>query len=122
MVYHCMSDSLAAADRQIGNIWGVHEIDNILYFQGDGCIIKYLNGKYTHIPSENKIDCSNVINGILYLGTNQGVKVLVGNTLFPLQGADILDNERIRGIMPYKEGMIIVTAYNGLFYWDNQTL
>ena len=122
MTYHCMSDSIAEEDRQFGNVWGVHEIDNILYFQADGCIVKYLNGKYTQILSDNKIDCSNVINGILYLGTNQGVKVLVGNTLFPLQGADFLSNARIRGIVAYKEGMLIVTAYSGLYYWDKQTL
>ena len=122
MVYHCMSDSLSEQEQQIGNIWGIHEADNILYFQADGCIVKYLNGKYTHIPSEQKIDCSNIINGILYLGTNQGVKVLVGNTLFPLQGADLLANERIRGIVPYKDGIIIATAYNGLYYWDKQSL
>ena len=64
MVYHCMSDSLSEQEQQIGNIWGIHEADNILYFQADGCIVKYLNGKYTHIPSEQKIDCSNIINGI----------------------------------------------------------
>ena len=122
MIYHCMSDSLNEIERQIGNIWGIHEADNILYFQADGCIMKYLNGKYTHIPSDQKIDCSNIINGILYLGTNQGVKVLVGNTLFPLQGADLLADERIRGIIPYKNGIIIVTAYHGLFYWNKQNL
>ncbi len=122
MTYHCLSDSLNEAERAFGNVWGIHEIDNILYFQGDGYIIKYLNGKYTLIPADHKIDCSSVINGTLYLGTSQGVKVLIGNTLFPLQGADILERERIRGIVPYQEGMLIVTAYHGLYYWDKQSL
>ena len=122
MVYCCMSDSLNESDKQVGNIWGIHENDNILYFQADGCIVKCINDKYTYIDSEEKIDCSSIVNGTLYLGTSQGVKVLVGNTLFPLQGAEALSNERIRGIVPYKEGIIIVTAYHGLFYWNKQTL
>ena len=100
MVYCCMSDSLNESDKQVGNIWGIHENDNILYFQADGCIVKCINDKYTYIDSEEKIDCSSIVNGTLYLGTSQGVKVLVGNTLFPLQGAEALSNKRIRGIFP----------------------
>lgn len=121
LVYTCMSDSLNEAERAIGNVWGIHEYDNILYLQGDGKVLKYLNGKYTFIEMERKIDCSDMVNGVLYIGTDRGVYVLVGNTFFPLQGANILVSKRIRSIIPYKEGVIIVTAYDGLFYCDGLT-
>ena len=63
-----------------------------------------------------------MVNGILYIGTDHGVWVLVGNTFFPLQGADILASNRIRGIIPHKGGgVIVVTAYNGLFYCNGRT-
>lgn len=116
--YTCLSDSVSEADRFIGNIWGIHEGDNILYFQGDGKVLKYLNGKYTVINTDWKIDCSDMVNGVLYIGTDHGVWVLVGNTFFPLQGAESLSSKRIRGIIPHKNGVIIVTAYDGLFYCD----
>ena len=45
-------------------------------------------------------------------GTDRGVWLLVGNTFFPLQGADALASKRIRGIIPYKKGVLVVTAYN----------
>ena len=77
-----------------------------------------LNGKYTAIEMNAKIDCSNMVNGILYIGTDRGVWLLVGNTFFPLQGADALASKRIRGIIPYKKGVLVVTAYNGLYYCD----
>lgn len=122
LAYHCMSDTLDGAIRFLGNVWGIHEADNILYMQGDNRVIKYLNGKYTAIEMEAKIDCSNMVNGILYIGTDKGVWFLVGNTFFPLQGADALTSMRIRGIVPYKKGVLVVTAYNGLFYCDGRTM
>lgn len=101
LIYTCMSDSLDATSRAIGNVWGIHENDNILYLQGDGRILKFLNGKYTTIEMNCKIDCSDMVNGVLYIGTDHGVWVLVGNTFFPLQGAEVLKSKRIRSIIPY---------------------
>ena len=122
LTYHCMSDKLDGDFRFLGNVWGIHEVDNILYMQGDDRVIKYLNGKYTAIEMDAKIDCSNMVNGILYIGTDKGVWFLVGNTFFPLQGADELASKRIRGIIPYKKGVMVVTAYNGLYYCDGRTV
>ena len=117
-----MSDTLKDDCRYLGNVWNIHEADNIMYFQGDSRIVKYLNGKYTAIETDAKIDCSSMIKGILYIGTDRGVWVLVGNTPFPLQGAEDLASKRIRGIIPYKSGVLVVTAYNGLFYCDGRTM
>lgn len=119
--YTCISDSIIQADRDIGNIWGIHKTDHIIYAQGDSKIIRLINDSYSVIDAEMKIDYSNLINGVLYIGTNQGVRVLVGNSLFPLHGADHLSNQRIRGILPYKEGILIVTANSGLFFYDGQS-
>ena len=121
LVYTCLSDSITGEERTIGNVWGIHEADNILYMQGDGQIIKLLNGKYTVIDSEHKIDCSNMVKGVLYIGTDNGVMVLIGNTLFPLRGAEPLMSKRIRGIIPHQAGVIVATAYDGLFYCDGET-
>lgn len=119
--YTCLSDSIRDAERFIGNIWGIHEADNIMYMLGDSRIAKYLNGKFTIINMGRKIDCSNIVNGVLYVGTDNGVFLLVGNTFFPLQGGEIFNNKRIRGIIPHQDGIMVVTAYDGLFYNDGKT-
>ena len=80
LIYHCMSDTLDNSVRMLGNVWGIHEADNILYIQGDDRVVKYLNGKYTAIEMNAKIDCSNMVNGILYIGTDRGVWVPVSYT------------------------------------------
>lgn len=122
LVYTCMSDSINETERNIGNIWGIHESDNILYVQADGTVVKVINDKYTQIPSPWKIDCSGLANGVLYVGTDNGVWLLVGNSFFPLQGGDLLKTKRIRGIIPHKEGVLIVTAYSGLYYYNGQNI
>jgi len=120
--YHCLSDSVATSLRYIGNIWRIHENDNILYFQADGAVLKCINGKYTLIRANSKIDCSSLVNGILYIGTDKGMQILIGNTFFPLPGASKLISKRIRGIIPHKKGVLIATAYDGLYYWDGKVL
>ncbi len=122
LVYHCLSDSLDNSIRFLGNVWGIHESDNILYFQGDDRVVKCINGNYTPIVMDAKIDCSSMVNGTLYVGTDKGVWMLVGNTFFPLPGGDILASKRIRGVIPYKSGILVVTAYNGLFFSDGITV
>jgi len=122
LAYTCMSDSLDESIRVFRNIWQIHENDNIIYWQADGKVLKYLNGKYTIIETNTKIDCSGLINSTLYIGTNQGVMVLIGNTFFPLQGAEKLSDKRIRGIIPHEKGIIIATAYDGLYYWNGKVV
>lgn len=123
LIYNCLSDSLSEPERSIGNVWGIHETDNILYLQGDSKVIKIINGKHTIIDSGGfKIDCSDMVNGILYVGTDDGVKVLVGNTFFPLNGDETLRNKRIRGVVPHQNGSIIATAYDGLYYYDGNSI
>lgn len=120
LVYNCLSDSISERERAIGNVWGIHEADNILYIQGDNRVIKYLNGKFTSIDAGCKIDCSDMVKGVLYVGTDKGVMVLIGNTFFPLRGSEQLMTKRIRGIIPHTTGVIVVTAYDGLFHCDGE--
>lgn len=121
LLYRCMSEAEDGAVRYLGNVWGIHESDNILYFQGDDRVVKYLDGSYTVVEADAKIDCSGMVNGILYAGTDKGVWMLAGNAFMPLRGADVLASKRIRGIVPYKKGVLVATAYSGLYYCDGRT-
>jgi ligand-binding sensor domain-containing protein/DNA-binding CsgD family transcriptional regulator len=120
--YNCLSDSIPEEEAlAIGNVWGIHEADNILYIQGDNRVIKYLNGKFTTVDAGCKIDCSDMVKGVLYVGTDKGVMVLVGNMFFPLRGGEPLMTKRIRGIIPHATGgVVVVTAYDGLFHCDGE--
>ena len=98
--------------------WGVYEVDNIMYFVSDRIVVKKIEDNFTTILSDFKIDCSAVINGVLFTGSSSGIWMLVGSTWLPAFGGDILENKMIRKIIPYKEGYLVATAFDGLFYGD----
>lgn len=120
--YHCLSDSLDGSVRFLGNVWGIHEQDRVLYFQGDDRVVKLVDGDYSVIPYHDKIDCSSMVNGVLYIGTERGPGMLVGNSFFPLHGAGALNGKRVRDILPYRDRVLLVTAYDGLWLYDGHQL
>lgn len=121
--YVCLSDSVGN-DRYIGNIWGIYPSKNEVYAQGDMNIIVYDQDKNQHyrIDCSFKLDCSNMIDDVLWLGSGDGLKFLMGRTVVDAPGADLLKGCRIRGILPYGKSMLIVTADRGVFRYDRNEL
>ncbi|MCD8263285.1 MAG: hypothetical protein LUD02_03245 [Tannerellaceae bacterium] len=101
-----------------GGYWGIYEIDNILLYVSDKFIVKHFEERFTVIESDIKIDCSGIVNGVIYLGTTQGIKMLVGNSILSLPEGDILKNKTIRSIVPYDNGVMIATAFDSLYYLE----
>ncbi|MDR0938942.1 MAG: transcriptional regulator [Mediterranea sp.] len=116
--YTCMSDSVSREMRFIGNVWNIHEMGDALYVQGDNRFLRYEDGAYTAIDVGCKVDCSALLGGILYAGTERGVKILVGGKFIPLNGAGFLDDKRIRGFVATPRGTVVVTASHGLYLCD----
>jgi len=114
--YTKLSEPLITDYNLSGGYWGVFESDNLIYYVSDKHIIKQIGNDFTVIYSDNKIDCSNLVDGILLLGTTNGVKMLVGNTLLPVPGDELIKGKTVRAIVPYKSGYLIATAFDGLFH------
>lgn len=122
LIYNCLSEDFVKNNGLSGGIWGIYEVDNILYYVSDRFIVKQIGDEFTLIPSEHKIDCSAIVNNILYLGTFDGIKILVGNTLFSLPEGDLIKGKTIRGIVPFGSGFLVATARDDLFIRkDNKT-
>lgn len=121
--YVCLSDSVGQ-DRHIGNIWGIYPYRYTLIAQGDVEIIIYDEKKRTHtvVDTGCKLDCSNFIDGVLWLGTDRGLKLLMGSSVIEAPGADELKGKRIRAILPFKEMLLVVTADSGVFSYDRNLL
>lgn len=114
-VYTELSKEINKEYALSGVYWGIYEVDNIIYYVSDKYIVKQIEGELSLIPSPFKIDCSALINNVLYLGTYDGIKIVVGNTLLPLPEGDILKQKTIRSITPYEDGLLIATALDGLY-------
>jgi hypothetical protein len=121
LVYTCLSDRIKIRPMTIGNVWNILESEGAVYFQGDGEIWKYVDGHFSKICLGEKIDCSGLINGAVFIGTEKGVFVLVGNTFLPLREAESLNHKRIRAILPYGKAALFVTAFDGVFIYNGQT-
>lgn len=123
LIYTCLSDSTNRS-RELGNIWGIYEKDHIVYAQGDRNVMKYRqeDNKAVIATDSCKLDCSEMIDGTLYLGTDRGLKFMAGDNIFPMPGTDRLKGKRIRGILPHAEGIIIVTAVDGIYFHDKKAL
>lgn len=66
--YTCLSDSLAREDRFIGNIWGIHESDNILYLEGDGHTnVPFITGTEVFMQ-QNEVFCASSSGDLIALG------------------------------------------------------
>jgi DNA-binding CsgD family transcriptional regulator len=120
--YTNLSDSYGDGKQFAGAYWGIYEVDNLIYYVSDRHVVKQINEKFTTIPSEFKIDCSAVINGVLYTGSSAGITMLVGNTWIKASGSDLIRDKMIRDIVPYKDGYLIATAFDGIFYGDENRI
>lgn len=119
LVYTQQSAAFTQQHQLFGGYWGIYEVDNLLYYISDRHVVKQIDDTFTAIHSDRKIDCSAIVNGVLYTGTSQGVWMLVGNTWMEAPGNALLQDKTIRALAPYKEGYLIATAFDGLFYGDH---
>lgn len=122
LIYTQLSKALTRDLSLFGGYWGIYEVDNILYYVSDRHIVKQIDDEFTLIESDYKIDCSALVNNVLFLGTFDGIKILVGNTFLSLPGGDILKEKTIRRIIPYEGGILIATALDGLFVLQDKEI
>lgn len=118
--YTCLSKNLGD-EKNIGNIWGIYAHEGRIYAQGDHDLLIYQRGKANVIRTHEKLNCSNMVNGVLYLGTEQGLKVLVGSNVSPAYGSQALNGKRIRSLIAYKQGILAVTDVAGVYYYNGNT-
>lgn len=120
LIYSPLSTTFNERYNLHGGYWGVYEVDNMIYYVSDKHVVKQIGETFTAIESDFKIDCSAIVNGVLYVGTFNGIRMLVGNTWIPAQGSDLVSNKSIRAIIPYKGGFIAATAFDGLFFGTSE--
>lgn len=119
--YHCLSDMVDQKYRYLGNIWDFYEFNGNLYMRGDNNILMKHDNHYNLVVSVDNIYASVMVDGILYVATDHGLKVLMGNRLQSVDGCELLYGKRINAMIPYSKGLLIGSASDGLFYYDGHT-
>lgn len=119
--YHCLSDSVEEKYRNLGNLYDFYESHNTLYIHGDNGVLIKNGTKYSFVSSSEILYASTMLDGMIYLATDHGLKVLMGNKFRPIPGGEPLVGMRINCLLPYKGGLLVPTATGGLFYYDGKT-
>lgn len=120
--YHSIETSSDSLKLHLGNVWKIYEIDKSIYFCGDQMVAKWVNKVLIPIYAPDKIDCSSLINNTLYIGTTSGIFVLAGEAFYRLPNTEAMAQEKLRAILPFGNKIMIATAREGLFLWDENGL
>ena len=108
--YHCLSDSVDKKFREVGNVWEIYELSGVLYLRCDDYILIMHHREPFMIESKDKIFASILVDGVIYVATDHGVKMVAGERLLPITGGAVLDHMRINSMFKYKQGMIVTTS------------
>lgn len=122
LFFHSLKDLLPDPHLSFGNIWKIHEMDNVLYFQAEKCIFKYIGNTISIIDIDEKIEYSNIVHNILWVVTSKNTYYLVGDVLMSLEYPQLKD-KRIVSILPYKgKKQLLITALDGIFVFDGKAV
>ena len=113
--YTSLSDSLPGIFKQ--NIWNIKEVDNVVYFQADRSVVKYVNNELFVIEVNKRITSSQIVDGSLFLGLSDGLYMLAGHNVQKQEGLEIEGTNIIRSIYDYGD-YILVACSDGVYLYD----
>ncbi len=124
--YTSISDSL---DKNIFNndeIWKIIPFGEEILFQSFNKIYRYnkQTKKINVLPLGNiSAVYTFLINDKLYVGTkNNGIYKIENDSIIPLSWSKPLENYSVQSIVDYKDGLLIATQINGIFYYKDAVL
>lgn len=103
--------------------WGIHVINQAMYFVSGSNIYVYKDKNLTKIPAPNRIESSFTVSDILYFADSENglyqLNDLAPEHLFHFPEGNSLD---LSGMYQHPEGLILVTKNEGLFQYDSGNL
>jgi membrane protein implicated in regulation of membrane protease activity len=124
LIYNSLSDKLNKKDKVFAEIWKVHKLHSMFFFQSDYCIFKLENNHIKKISSDDKINHSSVIeNRLIVSGYKNGISYFDGKNLIPFSNAEVLKNKKVCAILPYVNGQLFfVTDFFGIYLFNGKNV
>lgn len=122
LFFYSLRNRLPDNKLSFGNVWKIHEKDNVLYFQTEKSFLKYASDTISIIDIDEKIEYSTIANNMLWFITNNGIYYLAGDMPIALE-YPILKNKKVVAILPYEEKkQLFITAEHGLYCFDGKSV
>jgi hypothetical protein len=121
LVYTSLADSLDPQHRNFDEAWSIYIDGDRIYFCTFTTIFIYNGKSFTMVESPEKLDLSFLVNNNLYVTQrNEGIGVLKGNAITPVQGGGFFKNLGVSGILPFgQEQFLVSTFQEGIFKIEN---
>jgi AraC family chitin signaling transcriptional activator len=120
--YSSLMNLLRPEDRNIENIWGIHEVQGHMVFRSYGRLIAIANNKAVTMTTAAVYDNSTVLNDKLFVKDGEEVKVVDLHSLEVTRviGPQDLNNESFLTVLPGygKHETLVITKQGSLFDLD----
>ncbi len=124
LTYEPLSQVVPDAYKTFEDVWNIHLVDNELFVQTRHYIFRHniTTNTVNVIQSDTHIFLSAKIDNNIFVATSNGIYLLTGNNLTGLRGSEQLVGREIRAMVPYKNGVLIGTDFDGLFLFDGSDI
>ena len=104
-------------------VWHIHRSGRNIVFQTDNHLLMYDGRRTTVVRSPERISTSAVVDGYLYVGTENGsLFELADRSLTALVGTEAVRGHRIQTILPGQGRFLVATPLDGLFVYRGSSL
>lgn len=119
--YESWTEKIPEKLRNFNDIWNIHELNNVLYFQSYERILIFRNGEFSGtIEPENQFRFSFVSNGRLYVEeAGKGLKVLLDNQLTLIEKGDFFSDKEVWFVGYSGPRILVATQQMGVFIFQN---
>ncbi len=121
--YHPLTEPFTDI-KDMAEIWKIHKIGQTFLLRDDSRIYEYNDGKVRVIDANAKINCSAVIDGILYVSClDRGILRLKDGELEQTGWGSAFQGKKVCAIMPFQGNRIIVaTEFDGLYLYSGRSV
>jgi len=117
-----ISDSLNEEDKDFGSVWNIIVEQKVIYFSTDKYILKYENNKLEKVVKKGG-KLFNKVNKKIYTTTQElGLSEFVDGKIKPVSGGDFFKGMRLYSVVANRNGLMVVTRNNGLYYYSTDTI
>lgn len=120
--YESLINLLRPEDRNLENIWQIHEAEGYIIFRSTKMLIALANNKALTIPTSSVYRYSTVVDNKLYVLDDEGIKQL---DLKSMEFSDVVDldefnREEVVSLLPGFEntGLLLITKQGNLYAID----
>lgn len=119
--YRSLLDKVPEQDRNFAEVWKIHNLNNILYFQSQANIIMFRDNEYIGtIYPKKSFRFSFVSNGRLYIEeSSEGLQVMQDNKLNLVEKGDYFLGKQIWFVGEMKGRLLAATQQEGMFIFEN---